>query len=640
MKTTLFILGLVFLFTLNAFAGFPPTTTRGESEISKTTTFNLTLPAYQQTPVGAGTSRIETGNNNLLRNPSFESNTSAFGWTLTAGSGSKNVTDYVDGVSSQQIVLSAVTGTVIDQSVTYTNMVGINAELGIWVKSSATTLQVCSLQGSTEIQCNPYDGSNAWRYVVLNLPFPSSGSIGVRLKTTGSTTATVLLDGAYLGRATNVGSGNIITEWQDFPSVAAGTLITAATTNPTYGTIVTNKAQWRRVGGEAQIRWAFHQSTAGTNGSGIYFLNIPSVIGQIDTSKAAANSNTNSTQFANMDSNVGTFAGGVSGGYFHSGAVVVHDATRLKFHISYTGAAQGAAVWNSGNQAFDQAEQSVTVVASVPIVGWSSGQIIRMDSTNYGWTQYTPTLGAGFGTVTNNVAFHRRNGEMLQVRGSFTSGTVSAAAASISLPSNLSIDSTKVSINNTTANTGPMVGYWDQSEAQSNTRGSIITATGTSTTLVYIANSDRNVSDSLITTTVTNSLPSSVVVSYEFEVPISGWTINQNAPLLVGGVTSGATGLTRIETAKVTSAGVVTEGGGSDWLNGSCGLAGSVFTCNFNAGIFSAEPQCFVQMTSNAGVFGSRQNSISSSQVVIETFVTTTGGGSAVQFALMCVGMR
>lgn len=74
------------------------------------------------------------------------------------------------------------------------------------------------------------------------------------------------------------------TAWADFPSVAAGTLITGTTTNPTFGTISSNKAMWKREGQDYLLRWDFRQTTAGTAGSGFYVFNIPAAHGTINTS--------------------------------------------------------------------------------------------------------------------------------------------------------------------------------------------------------------------------------------------------------------------------------------------------------------------------------------------------------------------
>lgn len=66
------------------------------------------------------------------------------------------------------------------------------------------------------------------------------------------------------------------------------------------------------------------------------------------------------------------------------------------------------------------------------------------------WVTYTPANTQGFGTVVSPAVWSRRNGDCLEVQGQFTTGTVSAAEARISLgyngvdqPAGLTVDATK-----------------------------------------------------------------------------------------------------------------------------------------------------------------------------------------------------
>ena len=60
------------------------------------------------------------------------------------------------------------------------------------------------------------------------------------------------------------------------------------------------------------------------------------------------------------------------------------------------------------------------------------------------WTAYTPIYVA-LGTVTNSSIFYRRVGDSIEIQGTFTTGTTTGSTASISIPSGLTIDSTKIS---------------------------------------------------------------------------------------------------------------------------------------------------------------------------------------------------
>ena len=139
------------------------------------------------------------------------------------------------------------------------------------------------------------------------------------------------------------------------------------------------------------------------------------------------------------------------------------------------------------------------------------------------WTAYTPTLGAGFGTATNVSFFYRRVGDSAEVKGTFTTGTVAASFGSISLPSGLSLDTTKISLSNTTSGVGQHVGYLHQQ----NSVGlfEIVTATGTSTSVVYSAVQTTG-SLPLIPTNFGSNGGSAQSTDVFFNVPIAGWSSN------------------------------------------------------------------------------------------------------------------
>lgn len=195
---------------------------------------------------------------------------------------------------------------------------------------------------------------------------------------------------------------------------------------------------------------------------------------------------------------------------------------------------------------------------------------ITPNQWNYGPTAYTPTFGAGFGTPTNVSLFHWRTGKFLNVSGAFTSGTTSAAIGSISLPNGLTIDASALGINNTTSNPGQEVGRFNYPAVDG--FGNIVTAPATSTSVVYFATNNGTGTRLTPTSSVSsNALPSTTVTSIFFRVPIAGWTENQNAPQLLGSLTSNANSALRIETAQISNNGsacaVVNQS--SNWITGA-----------------------------------------------------------------------
>jgi hypothetical protein len=165
-----------------------------------------------------------------------------------------------------------------------------------------------------------------------------------------------------------------------------------------------------------------------------------------------------------------------------------------------------------------------------------SANTIRFDNFNLGpqaklygspitdWIAYTPTI-TGFGTPTLVNFSYARNGDRLLIEGSFSTGTAAASIASISLPSGLSINSSKIPLSNTTSGPGLSIGSYDQS-GFANNHGSIVTATGTSSLVVYFA-SQTSTTTMLTPQNGSTVLNSSGVTSIRFEVPILGWSSSQ-----------------------------------------------------------------------------------------------------------------
>lgn len=136
------------------------------------------------------------------------------------------------------------------------------------------------------------------------------------------------------------------------------------------------------------------------------------------------------------------------------------------------------------------------------------------------WTAYTPTL-TGFGTPTNVSFVYRQVGSSYEVRGVFTTGTVSSSAATITLPLGSSIDTAQMPTGNTDSNPGPMVGQWGQNGANNNA-GYLVTATSTAADVVYFG-SGFSVSNAMLTPQGGNGvMNSSLKASVSFTVPISG----------------------------------------------------------------------------------------------------------------------
>lgn len=135
-------------------------------------------------------------------------------------------------------------------------------------------------------------------------------------------------------------------------------------------------------------------------------------------------------------------------------------------------------------------------------------------------TSYTPTI-TGFTTVTNNTAYWTRSGSYILIQGFFDTGTPQSSLASVALPTNVTMDSGSVTPGNTTSTAGGTAGTF--TVQASNAFGQVVTASGTSTSVVYFAGSGTAASS--LTPVNGNAFTGSsgIPVSYIFRIPVSNW---------------------------------------------------------------------------------------------------------------------
>lgn len=167
----------------------------------------------------------------------------------------------------------------------------------------------------------------------------------------------------------------------------------------------------------------------------------------------------------------------------------------------------------------------VKVVNSGKILNFDD-LVLSADVTQYAdpstvteWQSYTPTF-TGLGTVTNNSFLWRRVGDSIEINGSVTSGTSAAALFSFSLPSGYTLNTAKIGKSNTTAAAGVMVGEYAQ-DTTANLAGYIVSALGTSTTLLYAGSSINGVAK-LTPQNGSSIFGSSANISFKTRVPVAG----------------------------------------------------------------------------------------------------------------------
>lgn len=209
---------------------------------------------------------------------------------------------------------------------------------------------------------------------------------------------------------------------------------------------------------------------------------------------------------------------------------------------------------------------------------------ITPNQWNYGRTAYTPTF-TGFGTPTNVECFHSRDGAELVLDCKFTSGTSTAVEARVSFPNSLvSADTTRI----------PSI-----SRAGGALRSVAVAATYNvlkEPSVSYITFGELSSSSGGLTKINGNGFVNSGgIVSFNARIPIQGWTENQNAPQLIGSVTSNSSGALIEETCRINNNGSASFPNTWDcghWLSSPTRSALGRVTATIKSGTFSADPNC------------------------------------------------
>jgi len=169
--------------------------------------------------------------------------------------------------------------------------------------------------------------------------------------------------------------------------------LTGVTSNPTLGTN-TQKASWSRIGSKMRLFWTLNQTAAGSAGSGVYLISLPSGY-TIDTTNIVLDDGVNFN---------GTVLGAVkifNGTSYGSGSVSAFDSTRLLISdLNTNGSAVGLGYWNSANFALSTTVIRVSLECTIPISTWPVNINLYTDFTEYASNSATADSDA---TVSTSV---------------------------------------------------------------------------------------------------------------------------------------------------------------------------------------------------------------------------------------------
>jgi hypothetical protein len=265
----------------------------GSSEVdSGFTVEEISVPNGQLTHKGSNVYRIETGDDNILLNPSFEHSTFSTSWDIDDGTedGVLENTTVADG--GQAIKFSPSAETVIlhqDSTLYATSLTGQNAVASCQIYSDSSDVYLCSRaagalvatsDGTNITDCARHSGSGT--YEDLNLPFIFNGtSNGVEVVSLDATNATaksitgnVKVDKCKI-KMGSLESSAVVGPWQTFTPTGSWVA------NTTY------TGKFRQVGQNLQVEVLV--ATSGAPTSATLTINLPSGY-TIDTTKMVSSS--------------------------------------------------------------------------------------------------------------------------------------------------------------------------------------------------------------------------------------------------------------------------------------------------------------------------------------------------------------
>jgi len=578
------LIALLTIFSFNAYAVAP--TGVGGEDGALSYTNNLKAPAYTITSLGGVNSRIESGNTNLLMNPSFEHTAVATGYTGSNFTATANTTNQVEGKKAISLAISGGTlGFGQSSSINAANLVGLQGVVSIKIKTSLTDVKVCPMNAGTEVSslCVNVTSNNSWKHVVI--PFIlSATSNGFKVKTTSSTSGTVIVDDAFVGTsqpfqdvsgAKLVGTlkyaGTVNCEWQNTnasfggfsadtdcatPTVT-GSIQAPATKIPAFvlpagspaGTYYIVAKGMFYVSTGNYSNWRFSDGTYSTDGNVGYnnTQSLGSIVGSFTTSTAFSSNSTFNIQIKN------------NGGASFITSTPLTDG--LSFEVYY---------FPPATKIYSQASQDYAYT--------------NAGSITIGATTTAPTKG----TVVTDRIMASRKGQNLLAKYQFemsSIGTTGSGDYLFTLPSGLSFD-TNIVIPSTAASDGrdaptqkALVGYGHIGDG---------TNRGMCYLFAYDSTRFRAACGAVYGSygfVSSGYYHLGTIRGFEFELnaPISGWS---DYGVIVGsfaGLEKCANDYECTDTfsAQISATGVVSNEN-LDWINGNCSNpSASNYTCTF-----------------------------------------------------------
>ena len=615
---TLAILFTLFYF-LNALA-VAPYGIKGQNQ-SVTYPNVYQYPNYSVTGLGGINALIETGNKNILENPSFEApffGSAPPSWTSLGMTFNTSALPLSGQKAVRVSMSSSAMAFAQDSGVSQAAFAGgIQCLAMVYVKTTVSGIFVSSRQNSVTSTTNRVAVNNDGKYGLYKVPFIcGSGSNGISIHSNGVTvTGDVDIDDAFVGVTDIAQIYSAIGPWTNY--TPTGSWTSGATYTGRYRQVGENLEVEVKVLGTSTVTaaplsvnippqfTADYSKFYGTTRMGAAYLE--------DTGVTSFHA----TVFMNPNSNSIRPLVIPTGGTYAN----ITDITNV---LPFT--------FNTGDV--------VVLTATFPVTQFS-GSVSTYSSTNadYGARAYTPTLTAAIGSISNYTisATHRRKGKYLKVDGKILfNGTPSSfTQPRISMPSGISIDTTLLPIGriNDSATTLYDVGVSEY------TGGGVYVIDPN--TIAVFSSSKAALANPIVVENITQASPFGIAsgdsITFSFEVPILGW---EDSNIIIGqfnGLQTCVDTKSCTDTFSVTvSAAGVVSGENVDWITGNCtNISTGQYLCPFNTGIFTATPNC---VASHSATFTYQQTlyTAGASSSAVSVVSGNNAGAANIAFTLVC----
>lgn len=516
-------------------------------------TKEIQVPNYQKTIVEPGKQLVETGNKNILENPSFEQEAVNAGW-IADGPFNENTTTFIHGKKSMYFNALAQQFYVYQDSTLYQAAYseGVQGVVTAMIKSSVPG-KICSRNNGVrnDYNCLQLFTDNTWR--LYKLPtILRGGSNGLEVTTTSPVTGTLFIDDAFVGPESLTSTQSIGV----CPTAACQTEFSAKIT--LTGGVSAENVDWINGNGSVSAR--------------VYTFSVPNIFTVVPNCVATSTSGSVTAILRNIVFN--TSASTSSSLQFFTERTSDGSGLGSAFNINCQKAGED---YEAALQAQRDYQESTVESYSTPSndIDWKSCGHVPADFT-------------GFGTVSNIETQCKREGSDLLMRGKFTSGAGTAVEARVDLP-------IWNGVQLVSASSPKIASIQKAGEATFN-----FIYTGSAGTLIepsvsYITFGSSTSGSAGLTKLLGTFWGSGNIVTLTARIPIDGW---ENSNIIIGQFN----GLERCEntlectdtfSAKISAAGVVSDEN-VDFINGNCSYVGTTATCNWNNNLNTVPLNCNV----------------------------------------------